>query len=122
MAVLQYVDSDRGQQTYSGPVRFTVLNPASQEEPSGIVKLTSNSTTSGQDNHIDETKSDPIQALALGTVAQMRAAVYSNTGTQLNEEHTYFLVPGSGAGTEGTNYDAVRHAYDDSGREIRIKD
>jgi YD repeat-containing protein len=59
--------------------------------------------------------------LAVGTVAQMRTSVYDNTGSQLQESRIYFLVPSSSPGTEGTHYDSIRLAYDDSGRRIRTK-
>src|SRR3954469_14277126 len=51
----------------------------------------------------------------------MRTAGYSNTGHEVTEERAYFLLPGSGAGSSGTNYDATQYGYDDSGRKRRTK-
>jgi RHS repeat-associated protein len=108
--------------TYYGPVGFNVQNQAGRSEASGSVALSSNSITTGQDGHIDESKSDPIQALGLGSVARTRTSILSDTGTEEDESRDYFLIPGSGAGSSGTNYDAKTFAYDEFGRQIRSKD
>jgi YD repeat-containing protein len=34
----------------------------------------------------------------------------------------YFDVPGSGVGSEGTNYDATEYLYDDMGRRVGVRD
>ncbi|MFN0007039.1 MAG: RHS repeat-associated core domain-containing protein [Planctomycetota bacterium] len=121
LVTIQYADYAAGPYFY-GPARFSVSNQAGKSEMDGLIAYSSNVTTSAQDNHIDETDSDPLLAVAVGSVAKARTSVYSNTGNELSESRTYFSVPGSGAGTEGTHYDATRYAYDESGRRIRTKD
>ena len=41
--------------------------------------------------------------------------VYDESGTQLEEERAYFLIPSSGAGSVGTNYDETFYGYDEMG-------
>lgn len=118
---IEYADYAAGPNFY-GPARFTLSNQAGKSEAEGTIAYTNNVTTSAQDNHIDETDSDPLLAVAVGSVAKLGTNVHSSTGSELTESRTYFSVPGSGAGTEGTHYDATRFAYDDSGRRIRTKD
>ncbi len=107
---------------FYGPARFSVLNHAGRPEAEGEIAYSGGATTTGQDSHVDETKSDPLQAFSTGTVSRLTTFIYSDDGTRLEEERRYFLLPGSGAGTEGTNYDATRYAYDSMGRRWRIKD
>src|SRR5262249_22879784 len=66
--------------------------------------------------------SDPITAMTLGTVAKLTTNIYDSAGGTVNESRQYFLVPASGAGTDGTNYDSTLFGYDDSGRRVRVKD
>ena len=47
---------------------------------------------------------------------------YSETGGTLNETRTYFSVPASEPGTDGTHYDPMLYGYDDSGRRWRTKE
>lgn len=121
LVVIQYADYLSGPNFY-GPARFSVINQAGKVEAGGLIAYTGNVTTSAQDDHIDETDYDPLLAVAVGSVAQMRTSVYSSTGSEVTESRVYFSIPGSGAGTEGTHYDATRFAYDDSGRRIRTKE
>jgi YD repeat-containing protein len=119
---LVYKDYDSGTPTYYGPVRYTVSNHAGQVEVEGVVALSGNQTTTAQTAHIDETDSDPITAVDLGTVAQLQTRHYTEAGSRLEEERLYFSVPTSLPGTEGTHYDATLFGYDDSGRRWRQKD
>ena len=121
LVTLQYNDYDTTPKFY-GPVSYTVTNLAGQVEVQAVVALTSNESTTALSGHVDETDADPITAMDLGTVAQMSTNIYSTAGTQLSESRAYFLIPGSGAGTEGTNFDATYFGYDDSGRRRRVKD
>ena len=108
--------------TYYGPVRFDVVNQAGKMEVSGTIALSTNLTTLAEPLFIDESQSDPLAAIDLGTVAQMRTMIYEETGTRVTEERAYFLVPGSGAGTVGTNYDSTTYVYDGMGRRTRTKE
>jgi YD repeat-containing protein len=47
---------------------------------------------------------------------------YNESGHTLEESRLYFDIPASGAGTDGTNYDATFFAYDDNGRRVRVKE
>jgi RHS repeat-associated protein len=117
LVVLEF--QDYASSTYYGPTRITIYNQAGKVELSGTVALSGNSTSSGEDSFIDETKSDPIQAVSTGTLGQMKILIYDDAGTELNEERTYFLIPGSGSGSAGTNYDATSYGYDTMGRRVR---
>jgi RHS repeat-associated protein len=50
----------------------------------------------------------------------MSTSIYNESSGQLLESRAYFDIPGSGAGSDGTNYDATFYAYDDMGRTIRV--
>jgi RHS repeat-associated protein len=108
--------------TYCGPVEFSIVNQAGNVEARGVVALAGNDTTDDPEDHIDEADADPITAMDLGTVAQMTTSIYGESGTQLEESRQYFLIPGSGAGSDGTNYDPTVFGYDDSGRRWRTKE
>ncbi|MCP3935871.1 MAG: hypothetical protein GY708_10920, partial [Actinomycetia bacterium] len=108
--------------SFYGPVRFSVRNLAGKVEASGTVGLTSDVSTSAQTAHIDETESDPLLAIDIGTVEQMTTSVYGDAGQQRSESRPYFDVPTSGNGSDGTNYDASFFAYDDEGRQHRIEE
>jgi RHS repeat-associated protein len=108
--------------TYYGPVRFKVINHAGNTEATGVIALSSNNITTAQSGHVDETDADPITASDLGSVAQLTASIYNESGTQLEQLWQYFLIPGSGTGADGTNYDPTVFGYDDSGRRWRAKD
>ncbi|MEX2217664.1 MAG: hypothetical protein WD749_02800 [Phycisphaerales bacterium] len=110
-----------GSTTRYGPASYSVANHAGKSEMSGVVAISSSGLTDALTTWIDETDNDPITGLDKGTLTSMRTAVYTNTGHQATEERTYFLLPGSGAGSEGTNYDATRLGYDDMGRQRRVK-
>ena len=123
MIVLHFPDFASGSpNTYYGPVPFEVVNQAGKTEVSGVISLASNVSTIGEYLFIDESQSDPLAAIDIGTVAQMRTTIYDESGTRASEERAYFLVPGSGAGSEGTNYDATRYGYDGMGRRWRTKE
>jgi len=91
-------------------------------EAEATVGLSGNETTSALTAHIDETDDDPITAAALGTVEMLRTSLHDATGQKLEEERLYFAIPGSGEGTDGTNYDPTFYGYDDSGNQTRVKE
>src|SRR5690606_11165149 len=48
-------------------------------------------------------------------------SLYTDDGTVLEEMRTYHDIPGSGAGSDGANYDASTYGYDSRGRQTRMK-
>lgn len=112
-----------GSSTYYGPVAYSVTNHAGKAEFSGTIALSGGSSTTALTSWI-ASSADPIAALSgsVGSVARMRTSTYSSDGHRLNESRSYFLIPGSGAGSAGTNYDATTYGYDAMGRRWRVKD
>lgn len=111
--------------TYFGPVSYRVANHAGKTEMSGTVALAAAGLTDASHpltDWIKEGDADPVTALDKGTLVSMSTSLYTASGHQLTEARGYFSLPGSGAGSEGTNYDAVRYGYDDMGRKWRVKD
>ncbi len=120
--VLRYNDYVASPLKFYGSVRYAVVNHAGRSEVEATVALASNESTTALTGHVDETDSDPITAMDLGTVAQMTVSVCNETGGVLEETRPYFDVPTSGSGTEGTHYDATFVGYDDAGRRFRTKE
>ena len=112
--------------TFYGPANYSVTNLAGKPEVQGLVAVTGGSSTVALTTHIDETDADPITAIdtgsGLGALAQMTTSIYDETGSHLEEQRSYFLLPSSAAGTDGTHYDATRFGYDALGRRWRVKD
>ena len=107
---------------FYGPVSYTVYNHAGQAEVQATIGLTNNESTTALTGHIDETDSDPILAADLGDLVRLTVNVYNETGGTLDESRTYFDIPASGAGVDGTNYDPMVYGYDDMGRRWRTKE
>ncbi|MEE9130850.1 MAG: RHS repeat-associated core domain-containing protein [Phycisphaerales bacterium] len=112
---------------YFGPVQYTVVNHAGQAEVQAVVALSGNESTLTLTNHVDESTDDPILAIEtttneLGELAQMTTLMYNKAGQTVQETRSYFLIPASGTGSDGTNYDPTLLAYDDMGRPWRVKD
>ena len=112
---------------YFGPVQYTVVNHAGKAEVQAVVALSGNESTLALTNHVDETTDDPILAIEtttneLGDVAQMTTLIYNKAGQTVQETRSYFLIPATGSGTDGTTYDPTLLAYDDMGRRWRVKD
>ncbi len=112
--------------TFYGPASHAVRNLAGKTEVQGVVAVNSGLSTAALTTHIDETDGDPITAVdtgsSFGALAQMMTFVYDESGSHLEEERRYFSLPSSGAGTEGTHYDATRYGYDSNGRRWRVKE
>ena len=122
LVTIEYNDAGSG--TFYGPAEYTVTNQAGQVEFQGLIGYTGNSTGVAQTDHINEGSADPIAAISGhsgASVVRMTTRIHDDTGHELKEESTYFAIPTSGAGTDGTHYDAVTFAYDGSGRRIRRK-
>jgi len=110
-----------GTTTYYGPMSYTVSNLAGQAEFTGTVAISLSGITTALTGWIDETDADPITALDIGTLARMSTSVYTSDGHRLEESRAYHVIPASGTGTSGTNYDSTLYGYDDSGRQRRVK-
>src|SRR5690606_41432396 len=78
-------------------------------------------TATALTGHDDETDADPIIAMDLGSVASLSTSLYTDDGTVLEEMRTFHDIPGSGAGSDGANYDASTYGYDSRGRQTRMK-
>ncbi|HRQ74020.1 MAG TPA: hypothetical protein PLU35_13420, partial [Phycisphaerales bacterium] len=113
---------DAGAGKRYGPVAYTVRNHAGRTEAGGVIALAAGGEASAPTTWIDDEEDDPITAVQVGTLARYSTSEYGETGTRLLRSLTYHAIPGSGDGTEGTNYDAVPYAYDNSGRLVRTKD
>ncbi|CAK9112214.1 Uncharacterized protein SCF082_LOCUS52037, partial [Durusdinium trenchii] len=111
-----------GPVTYYGPAGMSVSDHAGNGVASVRITLSGGSTTTGLSSWIDETDDDPLTAVDHGSVSRYSTALYSESGAVLDESRSYFDIPASGAGMEGTNYDATFFAYDEMGRRIRTKD
>jgi RHS repeat-associated protein len=110
-----------GSPTYYGPMSYSVTNHAGRAEAQATVAITSAGITTVQTGWINESSSDPIAALTIGSMAHLSTSVYNKAGTRVEESRAYFLVPGSGAGSAGTNYDATTYAFDDMGHTWRTE-
>ncbi|UYV13452.1 MAG: hypothetical protein NCW75_04005 [Phycisphaera sp.] len=111
-----------GPTTYYGPVGVSVADHAGNGVASMQVAMSGGSTTTGLSSWIDETDTDPLLAVSHGTVSRYSTALYTESGALLEESRSYFVIPASGAGVTGTNFDETTFAYDGMGRRIRTKD
>ncbi|MCC6971625.1 MAG: hypothetical protein IT434_15545, partial [Phycisphaerales bacterium] len=111
-----------GSTTYFGPASYTVSNHGGKPEMAGTIAIGASGLTDALSTWIDEADSDPITALDKGTLARMSVTVHSSSGARTDETRSYFLIPGSGAGSSGTNYDKALYGYDDMGRQRRVKE
>ncbi|NNF64227.1 MAG: RHS repeat-associated core domain-containing protein, partial [Acidimicrobiia bacterium] len=121
LITLSYNDYDSAPLKFYGPVQYSVTNHGGKSEAQATVALTSNESTTALTGHVDETDSDLITAMDLGTVARLSTTIYDETGSSAQESRLYFDIPTSGAGSDGTNYDPTTFAYNDQGRKIRSK-
>jgi len=125
LITLSYANYTTASPTYFGPVEFRVLNQAGRVEAEGTIAVGSNGVTTAQGSQVDESKSDPLEALTLGSgtsVASYHTYVYDETGAQLEEERAYFSIPSSGVGTSTSNYDPTLYGYDTLGNRRRVKE
>ncbi len=108
--------------TYYGPASYGVTNHAGKPEFTGLIAISSSGSTASLTSWIDETDTDPILALTTGSLARMSTSLYDSAGSRVSESRTYHVIPASGAGSSGTNYDATTFVYDVMGRKIRTVD
>ncbi|MDP1793332.1 MAG: hypothetical protein Q8K63_04260, partial [Acidimicrobiales bacterium] len=107
--------------TYYGPVSFAVTNWAGNTEAEGAIALSGGSVSlADPSSFIDESQSDLLGAVGVGAIAHLETYHYDTTGTRLQSQRSYFLIPTSALpGTAGTNYDETTFAYDEAGRLVR---
>jgi len=120
-AALTYSDYVSSSGTFYGPIGYTVANLSGNAEMKATVAVAAAGITTSIASHIDEGEYDPLAALDIGTVSGMQTAIFDASGHHRTELRTYFAIPSSTPGTEGTHYDATRYAYDTSNRLIRTK-
>jgi len=110
---------------YHGPASYTVTNHAGGTEFSGTIAIATAGVSTALASWVSTSSSaDPLVALdqaTIGPVSSLATSVYIDAGTKLSESRSYFLIPGSGAGSAGTNYDATVFGYDPMGRRWRSK-
>lgn len=121
-AVISYPDYSSSGPTWYGPARYAVINQAGKAVALGDIAFTGTTTTTAPGSQFSTTSSDPIAAISAGTVTHLKTRQHEETGTRVKEERNYFLVPSSGVGTDGTNYDPTSYAYDAEGHPWRVKD
>lgn len=111
---------------YFGPVSMVVRDLAGKTVVDALIGIPGGTSSAAVTTHIDETDADPITAVdtgsSFGEIARMTVHVFGGGGVHEEESRTYFLIPGSGTGSAGTNYDATLFAYDGSGRRTRVKE
>ncbi|MFO0826742.1 MAG: RHS repeat-associated core domain-containing protein [Phycisphaerales bacterium] len=107
--------------TYYGPISFALTNHAGGSEAQGTIAVSQSGVTTALASQVDETQTDLVAAIDVGTVARLSTSVFDASGHQRTESRAYFAVPSSLPGTEGTHYDATRYAYDDASRLVRTK-
>jgi YD repeat-containing protein len=105
--------------TRFGPVKFSVLNHARHVEAEGILAVGASGTTLAQSAFIDETESDVVLAIDVGTITRLTVHVYDLSGTQRIQSRTYTAIPSTLPGAQGTHYDVEEFGYDGEGRRIR---
>ena len=114
---------------YYGPAHYTVTNHAGKVEASGVIALDGGDSVAATSTFIDEGDDDPITAVDtdasgpydFGQVAQLRTLQYDKSGTQVQSERAYFVIPSSSPGSDGTHYDETTYKYDEMGRRVRTK-
>ncbi len=119
LVTLRFPKYVSGTSTLHGPVSASVANHAGGAEAQLTIELAGGTSTSALTAFIDEADTDPLLAVGVGTVARYATSIFDEAGGRVEETRSYFDIPGSGAGTDGTNYDASFIAYDDRGRRIR---
>jgi RHS repeat-associated protein len=107
--------------TFYGPASYTVTNHAGQAEFSGTITLSGGTSTTALTGWFTESDADPITALDVGTLFRVSTTIYNKPGTRAEKRRAYHTVPGSGAGSVGTDYDETLFGYDTMGRQWRTK-
>lgn len=106
---------------YYGPMTYVVTNQAGRAEVQATVGISSAGITTALTGWIDESDADPITALDIGSLVRLTVNIMNNAGTREEAVRAYHTIPGSGAGSSGTNYDATTFGFDDMGRRWRVK-
>ena len=120
---LPLVDTVSSTVTYFGPASYTVSNHAGKVEFSGTLAIAASGVTTALTSWVTESSGDPIGALdsSLKPLFKVSTNMYDSSGTRPINTRVYTTVPGSGAGSAGTNYDETTYGYDSMGRRWRTK-
>ncbi|CAG0985620.1 hypothetical protein PHYC_02006 [Phycisphaerales bacterium] len=105
--------------TSYGPATISVSNLAGRGVFSGTIAYSSGSTTSAFTGMFDETDANAFTGVDVGTLFGVSTTIYDESGTRQSASRQYHLVPGSGTGSVGTNYDQTDLAYDSAGRQYK---
>jgi YD repeat-containing protein len=115
--------------TFYGPASYAVLNQAGKTEAQGVIAFSgttsgfTGTTTTAIASWIDEADSDPIDAVAHGTLSRLSVNIYNETGGRATTSRTYFTVPTSLPGSPASSYyDESQYTYDNVGRVARVID
>lgn len=115
--------------TFYGPASYAVLNQAGKTEAQGVIAFSgttsgfAGTTTTAIASWIDEADSDPIDAVAHGSLSRLSVNIYNETGGRATTARTYFKVPTSLPGSPAsTYYDETQYTYDNVGRVARVID
>jgi RHS repeat-associated protein len=100
-----------------GVTSVSFENQAGYDEASGAL-ATSGFATVDLTALVSTTETDPLTSLNTSGVARWSTKVYGLGGTQMTESRSYFLIPATGAGTQGANYDATSYTHNDAGEVV----
>ncbi len=111
-----------GPYTFYGPVSASVRNQAGRVTEQATIALSSGSTSTALASWIDTSKANLVAALAggIGSVARLNVTVYDDAGSRVESTRSYFDIPTTMPGTEGTHYDETTYAYSDVGQQIAM--
>lgn len=101
---------------FYGPADYMVYNHAGSVEVNATIAITAAGTATTPINWIDETESDPIEAVLTGSVAHLTTNHYDDAGLRLGEIRTFHTIPTSLSSPATTIYDPTTYEYDDRGR------
>ncbi|MEM7168319.1 MAG: hypothetical protein AAF581_22930, partial [Planctomycetota bacterium] len=126
--VLSYTDFS-APDTYYGPVTVRVINHAGRIEAQGTLGLDNGGTLDETDvdqvDHIVETGSDLLAALASFTEADLTAlstTEYDESGSQVEDQRVYSNIPSTLPGVNGTDFVQSSFEYDSMGRTTKRTD
>ncbi|MBY0311077.1 MAG: hypothetical protein K2W85_03315 [Phycisphaerales bacterium] len=109
--------------TYSGPVGYSITNHAGKSEAQGVIGLSSGTSTAALNTWISTSATNPVSALAVGTLVRLSTTDYDSSGHRPQNTRTYFVIPAGGGwpGNSTSNFDETAYGYDDMGRTRRVK-
>lgn len=129
-AISSPVYSNSGSPTWHGPFNYNVANQNGRGEFSAVLGPPSGVAVS-MSSWIDETQSDPVDALDSSLAGASRVyvkgvatTIYDTPGVKVSENRQYVVLASSGpwGGSAGTDYDRTVYTYDNMGRSVRVVD